>query len=672
MNVEKTIFSVPGWDKTEIPAYTVHTLILGSGAAGLNAAVQLKSNGVSDVLIVTEGLDMGTSINTGSDKQTYYKLGLFGADGDSPVEMARTFFDGGGMHGDIALCEAALSARAFLNLVNLGVPFPRDRYGQFVGYKTDHDPRQRATSMGPYTSREMCRALIAEVKKRDIPVHEKRIAVALVTVGTGDARRAAGMVALNLEKSDLAAKNWRQAVEIYMAENVVFATGGPGGIYSQSVYPKVHTGGIGLALLAGAKARNLPESQFGMASTKFRWNVSGTYMQVIPRFISTGPDGQSDPKEFLCSHFADPGRLHGMIFLKGYQWPFDAAKVPDGSSIVDILVYVETVIRKRRVFLDYRENPAHFDFAKLPPEARRYLENSHALLATPIERLAKMNSPAIDLYRDNGIDITTEPLEIAVSAQHNNGGLAGNIWWESENIRHLFPVGEVNGSHGVARPGGSALNSGQVGGIRAAEFIAARYREWTLDRAEFYRSATAEIETIGGLLAGPGGSGETWRAFRAEFQERMSRSGAQIRGIRDTDVETGNAWRQFERIARNGLAAATLADLAEGLRNRQLCFAHAVYLDAIRSAIAAGVGSRGSALVVDLNDEKTGPFSADGALNFRRENVDFRGMVLDTVARGADDVESCWSPRRVIPSADGWFENAWADFRTGRIYADSE
>ncbi|MGM0680565.1 MAG: preprotein translocase subunit YajC, partial [Pseudomonadota bacterium] len=32
-----------------------------------------------------------------------------------------------------------------------------------------------------------------------------------------------------------------------------------------------------------------------------------------------------------------------------------------------------------------------------------------------------------------------------------NGGLAGNIWWESENIRHLFPVGEVNGSHGVYR-----------------------------------------------------------------------------------------------------------------------------------------------------------------------------------------------------------------------------
>jgi len=81
--------------------------------------------------------------------------------------------------------------------------------------------------------------------------------------------------------------------------------------------------------------------------------------------------------------------------------------------------------------------------------------------------------------RKNGF--AAEALEIAVCAQHNNGGLAGNIWWESTNAKHLFAVGEVNGSHGVARPGGSALNAGSVGGFRAAEFIANRYAHWTLD-----------------------------------------------------------------------------------------------------------------------------------------------------------------------------------------------
>ena len=47
-----------------------NTIIIGSGAAGLAAAVRLNTLGVSDTAIFTEGLKMGTSINTGSDKQT--------------------------------------------------------------------------------------------------------------------------------------------------------------------------------------------------------------------------------------------------------------------------------------------------------------------------------------------------------------------------------------------------------------------------------------------------------------------------------------------------------------------------------------------------------------------------------------------------------------------------
>ena len=96
-----------------LPITWVHTLIIGSGAAGLNTAVQLRANGVEDILIVTEGLQMGTSINTGSDKQTYYKLAMCGDDADSPSAMAETYFSGGSMHGDLALIEASLSARAF-------------------------------------------------------------------------------------------------------------------------------------------------------------------------------------------------------------------------------------------------------------------------------------------------------------------------------------------------------------------------------------------------------------------------------------------------------------------------------------------------------------------------------------------------------------------------------
>ena len=67
---------------------SLNTCIVGSGAAGFNAAVRLRQFGVDRVAVVTEGVNMGTSRNTGSDKQTYYKLGLAGDARDSVAAMA--------------------------------------------------------------------------------------------------------------------------------------------------------------------------------------------------------------------------------------------------------------------------------------------------------------------------------------------------------------------------------------------------------------------------------------------------------------------------------------------------------------------------------------------------------------------------------------------------------
>ena len=68
--------------------------------------------GQHDIVLVTENRVGGTSRNTGSDKQTYYKLTLSGGDPDSVREMADTLFAGRCVDGDIALCEAALSTSA--------------------------------------------------------------------------------------------------------------------------------------------------------------------------------------------------------------------------------------------------------------------------------------------------------------------------------------------------------------------------------------------------------------------------------------------------------------------------------------------------------------------------------------------------------------------------------
>ncbi len=155
---------------TSIKTYRLNTVVVGTGAAGYNAAARLHQYGQADIAIVTEGVNTGTSRNTGSDKQTYYKLTLSGGDADSVREMAETLFAGGCVDGDIALCEAALSAQGFLRLIELGVPFPKNRWGEYIGYRTDHDPRRRATSVGPYTSRVMTECLQREVKQKGICV----------------------------------------------------------------------------------------------------------------------------------------------------------------------------------------------------------------------------------------------------------------------------------------------------------------------------------------------------------------------------------------------------------------------------------------------------------------------------------------------------------------------
>ena len=75
--------------------YKFDAVVIGSGAAGFATACNIAEIGKKSVCIVTEGIDSGTSRNTGSDKQTYYKLSLSGSTPDSIREMADTLFSGG-------------------------------------------------------------------------------------------------------------------------------------------------------------------------------------------------------------------------------------------------------------------------------------------------------------------------------------------------------------------------------------------------------------------------------------------------------------------------------------------------------------------------------------------------------------------------------------------------
>lgn len=634
------------YNEQKINVWTSKVLIVGSGAASLNAAIQLYDRGIKDILVVTEEFGGGTSNNSGSDKQTYYKMSVEGGGNDCPLAMAKDLA-GGCMHGDIALIESTLSAQCFFNLVSIGVPFPHNKYGGYVGYKTDHDQAGRATSAGPRTSNQMFSCLAEQVKLRNIKIIDKHLLVSLFKKDD----RITGAAAIDRSN---------ESIVLFNSPNIIFGTGGAGELYLRSVYPKGQLGSIGVALEAGATAQNLTEAQFGIASTKFRWNLSGTYQQVIPRYYSEDNSGTHD---FLSPIFGNIQKTADAIFLKGYQWPFDPKKIKNnGSSLVDLLVYRETEEFGRKVYMDFLNNITdQFSIDDCGEESATYLKNSNANQKLPIERLRHMNELAIKLYLDNDIDLNNEPLEIAVCAQHTNGGLTGDIWWQNP-LKGLFPVGEVNGSHGVYRPGGSALNSGQVGALRAAEYISAKGHE-AVSVSDFEKMSANEIKKLFEKVDLFTKNTADSNSIRKDIQTRMTQNAAHIRNAEKTSSALADAKSLFEKICLSGGAGNSLTDSFE---NYHLAISSTAYLTAIDEYISSGGGSRGSYLILNKNGEQLHD-SLPQEWRMKPDNPELSNSICEITFNG-QDFTTRRTPVRPIPQEKFWFENIWAEYRSGKIF----
>ena len=664
----------------QVKIHRYNTVIIGAGAAGMNCAKKLYEHfnvkGVKDaaskIAVITRGLSFGASRMSGSDKQTYYKMGTSPDVADSAESFAASLTAAGCCHGDLALAEAIGSLRGFYNLVEAGVPFPHDPTGTYIGYKTDHDPYERATSAGPKTSKFMSECLERMVRRYGIEIFDNKEVAEFLTAGDGEKKRIIGVVMV--DSKSLSKDNF--GINIFYCENLVLAAGGPGELYETSVYPRGQVGIHGLAFRAGLAAENLTESQFGLASTKFRWNVSGTYMQVIPRLFSTDANG-GDEQEFLTPFFPTMSKMATNIFLKGYQWPFDPQRIENlQSSLVDILVFNENQ-KGRRVFMDFLHNPiggrnmSEFKIEDLEPEALNYLKATGAMQKLPIERLEHMNPPAIDIYKEHDIDLYSEPLEISVCSQHNNGGFAINRWWES-SIKHTFVIGEMAGSHGVKRPGGSALNAGQVGASRAAEYIANAYGDEISDTSVNESQIKKVIEKIEKL--GSSNSDLVPQDVISQIQHRMTTYGGHIRKKENAEKALVEAIAIYKRINGNGLKVKDSKGIISAIQAEHLALASIAYLKAIIELLKAGSGSRGSHLVLiadgvgihpDIKDPDTGR-----PLKFKPENKDLRNTIIRIqFNEGSRDLFECKNvPVRGAPKDRKAFEPAWKDYREGKIY----
>jgi succinate dehydrogenase/fumarate reductase flavoprotein subunit len=652
-----------------IPLWRGEALVVGSGAAGLRAAVEATRRGV-DVMVVTQSAWGGTSACSGSDKQTLHTANT--ADrGDNFRALAEAIGAGGAMDADTAYVEAVGSARALSSLQFLGLPIPLDRYGGVLRYQTDHDEVGRATSCGPRTSRLMVQALAREAIRLDVPFFNQTTAVRIL-VEESPERRAAGVVAMNPNRRT---EDNPFGLIIFFCNALVLAAGGPGELYRDSVYPRNCFGSLGLALEAGIEAVNLTESQFGIGTSRdgFPWNLSGTYVQCLPHVFSR--DALGAERNFLADYYRTTRELVSNIFRKGYQWPFHATRMLDfGSSLFDLGVFRETQAG-HRVFLDFNRNPlgvsgdAPFSLDALDPDVRAYLEKSGALLENPIERLHKMNPLSIELYKRYKHDITREPLEFAVNNQHMNGGLAVDAWGET-SLAGCYAVGEAAGTHGVTRPGGAALNAGQVFGTRCAEHIASRSRKWKVVHEQGLIEAGVNAVLAALRAESPCDAG----TIRKQVQARMSECAGIICRADDVDSALADARALNGDIGRQGMAYESATDAQRALQWRHMALASEAVLSALSFYIRRGGGSRGARAICDPQGASV-PRARSAlleAFRFRPERAQDRGEQI-VVCRKAETFVIATRPLRGLGEVEKpFFERNWPDFLTGAIYDEAE
>ncbi len=648
------------------PVHRVNTLVLGSGAAGLRAAVELKRGNI-EVAVCSTGLFAGTSACSGSDKQTIHTAGTSNR-GDNFVRLADDIGSGGAMDKDTAYVEAVGSIPAFAGLQYLGLPLPQDRFGAVLRYQTDHDEVGRATSCGPRTSRLMVKVLCEEAIRLEIPFITRTTAVRILQQD-GQVK---GVIAIGRDRS---ANHY--GLKIILCNRLVLATGGPGELYRDSVYPKNCFGSLGMAIEAGIKVSNLTESQFGIGTrrTEFPWNLSGTYVQVIPYIYSLDANGKEH--NFLADYYRTTQELASNMFRKGYQWPFHAGRMVDfQSSLIDLAIFIES--RKgHTVLMDFNRNPEMvpgdqpFSLDRLDEDAGRYLENNGALQALPIERLKAMNPLAIELYRMHKYDIETDPLPFNVSNQHMNGGIEVDIWAQS-SLAGCYAIGEVAGTHGVTRPGGAALNAGQVFAMRCARHIASQAElSHEVDLAGLEQAMASTIGEIAKNLGNE--TGVALADIESDVQARMSDHAGFVCHVDDIGPALEEAKTLNRNIASRGVHIASESGIPAYFNWLHTALTSEAVLTALDHYTRQGGGSRGArALCTPEGTVVPKASNTDlAAYRFIEEReadratkivLQYDAGTFDIQKRELRDMED---PQQIF------FEKNWPDYLSGNIYQDS-
>ncbi|WP_410791317.1 L-aspartate oxidase [Kribbella sp. C-35] len=502
-------------------------LVIGTGGAGLRAAIELAEQGV-EVLALGKRprSDAHTSLAAGGINAA---LGTMDAQDTWQQHAADTLQESYLLANPVTVQIVAQgAARGIEDLERWGMPFAREADGRISQRFFGAHTYRRTAFAGDYTGLEIQRTLINRAVQLGVPILDT-VYVTRILVKDNAVFGAYGF--------DLTTGR-RYVIH---ADAVILAAGGHTRIWRRTSSRRDENTGdaFRLAVLAGGKLRDPELVQFHPSGLIEPENAAGTLVSEAAR--------------------GEGGQLRNALGER-FMARYDAERM-------------ELSTRDRVALAEYTE----IKEGRGTQNGGVWLDVSHLPRETIMRRLPRVYQTLLELQM---LDITKQPIEIAPTAHYSMGGVWVRPEDHSTGVDGLWAIGEAaSGLHGANRLGGNSLIELLVFGRIVAE-EAAKYsigRQAQVRSADAVAEARAEIDQ---LLTNDGP--ENVRALQRALRDTMTARAGVVRdedGLRAGIAELSQV---EERITQVGVHPdiAGFQDLAHAFDLKASALAARATLDA--------------------------------------------------------------------------------------------